>query len=103
FSVVVSEISRRASFAVFTNGRVTWNFGYLTEDDRQIAFREALAERLVAEFGADFPPDLERRYPPLVVEKWADRVGELEDLLVGVIEQSRKRASRSGSALITRD
>jgi hypothetical protein len=90
FKVQIPEISRHTLFAVYTNGRINWYFGYLNENDRQRAFRNKLSERLILDFAAEFPPDLEKRYPALPIEKWAGRESALQTLLIELIEEYRK-------------
>jgi hypothetical protein len=44
FSVIVPEICHRSLFTVSSSGKITWNFGWFRDDDRQSAFRDELAE-----------------------------------------------------------
>jgi hypothetical protein len=90
FKVRVPGIGRRTLFCVYANGRVSWYFGYLDEDDRLRRFRDELAERLISEFQAEFPPDLEKRFPAISIEKWAGRPGQLQSFLSELIEEHRK-------------
>jgi hypothetical protein len=90
FKVRVPGIGRRTLFCVYTNGRISWYFGYLGEEEGLRRFRDELAERLTSDFGAEFPPDLEQRFPAIPIEKWAARSAELQGVISEVVEGYRK-------------
>ena len=91
FKVAVPEIHRRNLFVVYSDGRISWYFGYLEEDERTSVFGNELLERLTADLDASLPTNLERRFPSIPAEVWVDRVGTLESLLLDLIERHRKR------------
>ena len=97
-NVSVPDICHRSLFSVFTNGKITWNFGWFRDDDRQRAFRDEVAERLVSEFGAEFPPNVDERWPTMRAEKWASRVDALLAVLTAAIEEHRKPVPEAPTA-----
>jgi hypothetical protein len=93
FTLIVPEICRRSILSVKSDGVICWNFPYFGDDDRQVAFRTELAERLVADLGADIPLDqLASRYPMMPIAEWGSRVETLQAILAETIESHRKLA-----------
>lgn len=90
FKIRVPGVGHRTLFSVYTSGRISWYFGYLNEDESLCRFRDELADHLISDFGADFPPDLEQRYPAIPIEKWAARSAQLQELISSLVDAYRK-------------
>jgi len=89
FSLVVPEICPRSIFSLNVSGAIWWNFPYFSDDDRQIAFRNKLAERLVEDLGAEIHLDpVSSRM--MTIAEWGSRVEVLQTILAETIEAHRK-------------
>lgn len=87
FSVKWPHIGKYSVFTVFSDGRLTMNFGSFNNQPEQREFIEFLKDRLVANLGFTVPEDYERRYPNYPIEKWSEKTGGIEEVLELILQK----------------
>ncbi len=87
---IAPDICHRAFMYAHSDGRITWNFGYLDPSEAAMRFRDQMANRLRDELGFEVPEVVEGRYLTMKADVWIDRVSELEELIVSLLEANRK-------------
>ena len=87
FSVKWPHIGKYSVYTVFSDGRLTMNFGSFNNQPEQREFIEFLKDRLVANLGFTVPEDYERRYPNYPIEKWSEKTGGMEEVLELVLQE----------------
>ncbi len=91
-SVRLPGVARRSLFSIYSNGTLVLNFGWLNENDVELAARSRLAEFSIATFGLTLPEQWEQKYIPLASEAWGAKMGQLVGFLASLVPLSEKAA-----------
>ena len=73
-NLVVPGIFHKSVFSVWSDGKLTLNFGWFVGNDVLDKFRDDLAAALATELAVTFPDDLKAKYPKLQPEVWVSKV-----------------------------
>ncbi|WP_304511887.1 hypothetical protein [Desulfobacula sp.] len=87
FSAKWSHLGKYSVFTIFSDGRLTVNFGSFNNDPEQRKFMAFLKEKLVTYLGFIVPEDYERRYPNYSVEQWAGKTKQFIETLDLIIHE----------------
>lgn len=93
FGPKYERISPRSLFTVWSDGRLTVNFGWLEDQGEAAEFRKKLKDMLTDRLGLRFPQDYERKWPSFKAEQW---VGRVRELIEGLDELIGRQAGKGG-------
>jgi hypothetical protein len=83
YSIKFQEVNQRSVLSVFSSGRLTVNFGYLSESETAKEFAAGLAE-LLNQAGFFIPSDFSQKFVSFDVSDWAPKV----DALIMALDQA---------------
>jgi hypothetical protein len=83
FNVKLPRICSRSIFTIWTNGRMSLNFGWLDGSEIADKARERFAELMIENVGITLESDYANKWPHLTYDEWAPRVADV----IGVLKQ----------------
>ena len=86
YSAKWSHLGKNTVFSVYSDGRLTVNFGNFGMNSDQHEFLALLRDKLVNDLGFAVPEDYERRYPNYPVEEWTAKIKEFLNALEFILE-----------------
>ncbi len=87
FSTKWPHLGANTVFSVYSDGRLTINFGNFDKNSKQHDFLALLKDKLVNELGFSVPEDYERRYPSYQIEEWSVKIKELLNVLALILKE----------------
>ena len=87
FSTKWPHLGANTVFSVYSDGRLTINFGNFDKNSKQHGFLALLKDKLVNELGFSVPEDYERRYPSYQIEEWSVKIKELLNVLALILKE----------------
>lgn len=81
FSVKWPHIGKYSVFSIFSDGRLTINFGSFNNTPEEHEFIAFFKDRLVADLGFTVPEDYEKRYPNYLVGIWSQNTGKFVEII----------------------
>ena len=87
FSTKWPHLGANTVFSVYSDGRLTINFGNFDQNSKQHGFLSLLKDKLVNELGFSVPEDYERRYPSYQIEEWSVKIKELLNVLALILKE----------------
>jgi hypothetical protein len=86
YSAKWAHFGKNTVLSVYSDGRLTVNFGNFGADSDQHDFLALLKDKLVDDLGLPVPDDYERRYPNYQVEEWTGKTEEFLNMLEVILE-----------------
>jgi len=93
FNPVIESVCNRAILTVTSDGRLTFNVGWLEGSDTAISFRNDLAELVSNTFHMELPETLKGKYPALKIEDWLPKGDDFIEVLVRLARRYRGGSS----------
>ena len=87
FSTKWPHLGANTVLSVYSDGRLTINFGNFDKNSKQHDFLALLKDKLVNELGFSVPEDYERRYPSYQIEEWSVKIKELLNVLALILKE----------------
>jgi len=80
FNPILNKICPRSLFSVFTDGRMSFNYSWLSETDTQRKYRENYYQKLEQIF--KLPEDLDySKYPSVDISDWNSKLEEFQGII----------------------
>ena len=92
FNVQEPSICQRSFMTVFSNGRISLNFGWLNGSDVAERARGRLKELTLIKTGLLVPEDYERKWVGFSSLQWSPNVAQLTDVLTTLVTEFRTEA-----------
>ena len=86
FSPKWLHIGKYAIFSVYSDGKLTINFGSFQNNPEHPEFLHYLKDKVVVNLGLAIPEDYERRYPNYKIEDWSKKIKDLIKVLERILE-----------------
>ncbi len=85
FSIAAPHLTHRSVAGVFSDGRMWFNFPYLSGTELLENAREEFARSLTEGLGLSLPADYSKRYPSVPVHAWAPKIDEFLVILCELV------------------
>jgi hypothetical protein len=73
-NAVFNKVSPTKSvYTIWTDGKLTINFGWLIDDEKAVKFRDALKQELETKLGLAIPENYREHFIPYSIEQWQDK------------------------------
>jgi hypothetical protein len=92
FSAKDLALAQRSIITVYSNGTLSFNFGWLNDNARTEALRDRLKDLVVERLGIRVPSDYVRKFRTVIIDEWADNTAIVAQLLGDVISEFREAA-----------
>lgn len=92
FNPKFHSISERSIYTVWSDGRLTLNFGWLYDTENTLQWREKLRDELkeINSISAYIPKSLENKYPILPPKVWTPIIDDFISILAKLLEKRSK-------------
>ena len=87
FSAKWPHLGKYSVFSIFSDGRLTINFGNFNNDSEEKQFNAFLKQKLTDLLKFTVPEDYERRYPNYSVGTWANKTGKFIEMLDSIVRE----------------
>ncbi|ODS32062.1 MAG: hypothetical protein SCARUB_02815 [Candidatus Scalindua rubra] len=87
YSIVIPNLFQKSIISVFSNGKLTLNFGWLEGHEIIEHFRDDLAHKIRETLNVSIPEHLSRKYPSLSISEWSPKC----DILIAIMEALFKK------------
>lgn len=90
YSIKESTISHRSLFSVYSNGRLSFNSGWINGDETSERGREAIKNLITTNVGLSVPENYVKTSPVYEYSEWYSKVQLLEQSLDQIVMQFRQ-------------
>lgn len=87
FSVKWPHLGKSSIFSVFSDGRLTINFGSFNNDSDGKQFNAFLKQKITDFLELTVPEDYERRHPNYAIEVWANKINKFTKMLDSLVTE----------------
>jgi hypothetical protein len=81
FSLVFPQVIRKSLLSIYSNGKLSLNFGWLNEGEKERALRDTFFQQLRDEAGFNLTEQIKDKYPSFSYKEWIDKIVILRTII----------------------